>query len=162
MHVNVFCYGTLRTPPSLGTHMNLTDAELSEYGQLDIQLNFDPGAELIGRLGGWKLHDRAMYCDEGSRGRGIPAVTHHVVEDAVVIGDLYKVTLGGFRELLRYEGYPRLYDYDLVHVVSRYGSPRRIEEAVVFTSTHAETFGELIHGGDYFAAPTTKEVELAE
>lgn len=157
MHVDVFCYGTLRTDPMVPSKYDCTDEDLAACGMLDIQCQFDPDAELIGRLGGWKLHDRTIFGDH----HFVPAVSNWAT-GGFVIGDLYRVTLAGFNNLLRYESWPTLYDYEVVNVVSRYGSPVEIHEAVVFTTSRADTFGAPIPGGDYFAAPSTLEVTCAE
>lgn len=158
MHVDVFCYGTLRTRPDLRDRLNASAQELSKLGMLDIQMNFDPDAEIIGELGGWRLKDRAIFCDDPSR--GVPAVSNWQVEGHEVVGDLYRVTLAGFAHLLRYEGWPTLYEYEVVHVVST-GSPVEIHEAVVFTTSRADNFGAIIPNGDYFA-PRHQEVQCAE
>lgn len=160
MHVNLFAYGTIRTDPKLSSVMEFSDAELSDYGQLDIQLNWDPQAELIGKLGGWKLHDRTMFCDHNKLGNGVPAVSNWKT-DGYVIGDLYRLTIDGFREILRYEGWPSLYDYEVLHVVSTGPKVAMIEQAVVFTTSRADQFGEAVPHGDYFAHDH-KEVQCAE
>ena len=162
MHVLLFAYGTIRTDPADLSTMNLSDAEASDYGQLDIQLNWDPNAELIGDLGGWVLHDRAMFCDSHNGRLGIPAVSSWHEEDARVVGDLYKVTIDGFRNLLKYEGFPTLYDYEVLTVIGKSsGGVCRMEDAVVFTTSRADQFGDFIRTGDYFA-PEHKEVRCAE
>lgn len=157
MHVDVFCYGTLRTDPSTSVSYNCTDEELAECGMLDIQVQFDPYAELIGRLGGWRLDERTIFGDR----KFVPAVSNWATAD-FVIGDLYRVTLDGFRTLLRYESWPSLYDYEVLKVTGTIGRLTEIREAVVFTTSRADTFGDPIPGGDYFAAPSTLEVTCAE
>lgn len=158
MHVNVFCYGTLRTDPRVTEIMDCSDAELSRYGQLDMQLHWDPDAEIVGSLGGWRLPNRSIFCD-GKAGDGVPAVTDHDTDDCV-IGDLYRVSLTGFASILKYEGWPSLYEYEVLHVTS-VGKLGVIEDAVVFTTSRAEQFGRLLPTGDYFA-PRHQEVQCAE
>ena len=128
MHVDVFVYGTLRT------------ATGDRWPTIE---RFDPYAQQIGPLGGWVLPNRYMFC-----GAAIPAVTAWDTADGVVVGDLYRVTLTGFRALLRYENYPEMYTFEPLTVRSLTGDQAR--EAVVFTSHHANEFGDYVPSGDYF------------
>lgn len=136
MHVNVFAYGTLRE------RGDGTDEWLSIHG-------WDSRAKLIGDPGEWVLHDYGLY----TMPKSIPAVTW--TRDAKVVGDVVQVTLHGFRNLLNYESFPSLYDYDVVEAVNRDGVTI---EVVVFTVAHARQFGPLSSTGDWFDPRPIEEV----
>ena len=129
--VNVFAYGTLRTHPRAG----------SDHPRI---IGWDPDGELVGEPGEWQLNSFGIW---GPREGGVPAVRWTGDPNDKVVGDVYKVTLRGFNELLRYESFPHLYDYDTPTAHSVGGDEI---EVVVFTNRTAESFGSRLPGGDYF------------
>lgn len=154
MHVDLFAYGTIRTDVRWLAKHGWSPEDAQADSALDIQFHWDPNAEVIGDLGGWVLHDRALHCSGPGH---VPAVTDHDVTGAQVIGDLYRVTLDGFQAILRYEGYPSLYRFETVWVNSL-TTPSTIEQAVVFTTNGAHSFGPAVPSGDYY----NQEVPCAE
>lgn len=128
--LNVFVYGTLRTP----SHED--DNWLSIHG-------FDPAAEQIGERGGWRLDQYAIY---GEHER-IPAVRRTDDDSHFVIGDVYSVTIEGFARLLRYESWPSLYQYESA-AATRIGSGDTLD-VVLFTTWSAPSFGRRIVSGDF-------------
>lgn len=127
----VFVYGTLRVEPGM------------PYGGVH---HFDSHAIQRGESGGWRLPGYAIW-GEGD-GTGVPAVKASDPEH-FVIGDVFDVTEEGFERLLRYEGYPNLYQFDRT-VAHEIGDSDATVDVIVFTTDHAHRFGKFLDHGDYY------------
>lgn len=140
--INVFVYGTLRD-----------EQFMRGFGRGD--------AERI--PGEWEVPGYALY----GAGQMIPAARNdHVTTDRIV-GDIFRVSLDTFHDLLRYEGWPGLYEYEEATAVASVEShlwPDGVP-VVLFTAQNAGQFGPHIPNGDFlnpdYESPTTPEVPCA-
>jgi len=151
MRLRVFVYGTLRR------------RDHEQPGQ-DLMSSFDPSARMLGAAGGWLVEGYDLY----SEFDGIPAVMATpkaevgITQLGQVVGDVFNVSMAGFRALLNYESFPRSYDFVEVTVRERFDRSNTVE-AVMFTHDMADTFGPRRPLGDYLQIPrpaTREEVKV--